>query len=189
MNGRSDRAAEFVNDAVRCNRGANENDLHKKVKQNHNICVDAVILEDIKQVMSSPYGGHAYTDGGQRWRGGSRGRGRRSSDFHAQQFASPYQSGWNTPNDGSGQRRSYGRGSPASHFQANQGAWKNNGRSSYGSPRGTPDSYKNKNQYRQQEVDIRDYVIPAMTGNPWKKLEEQWKSERTSAGIDTTASS
>ncbi|KHJ92342.1 hypothetical protein OESDEN_07770 [Oesophagostomum dentatum] len=102
-------------------------------------------------MMPSPYRGRGYRGGGQQWRGGAYSGGRRSSDFYEQQFASPYQDNRNSPADRNSQRRSYGRGSPSAQFQGNQGGWQNNGRSSYGSARGTPgSSYKKRNQYGQQ---------------------------------------
>ncbi|CAJ0598811.1 unnamed protein product [Cylicocyclus nassatus] len=133
-------------------------------------------------MMPSPYRGR---NSGQ-WRGGgAQARGRRSNDFQSP-FASPYQNTWGSPADGSAQRRPYGRGSPSPRYQSNQGGYQNSGRSSYGGFRGTPgSSYKNRNQNGQKEVDIRAYVIPAMTQNPWKDLEEQWKSEKA-AGVDNT---
>ncbi|KAK6743301.1 hypothetical protein RB195_010515 [Necator americanus] len=123
-----------------------------------------------------------YTDGEQR----NNVKGRRSNGY-GQQFASPYQNCYGSPNDSSF-RRSSGGGSPAAYFRASQGIWQSNRRPSFGNARGTPSSYKNKSQYTQQEVDIRDYVIPAMTGNPWKDLEEQWMNKRTSTGIHMRAS-
>ncbi|ETN73745.1 hypothetical protein NECAME_13465 [Necator americanus] len=86
-----------------------------------------------------------YTDGEQR----NNVKGRRSNGY-GQQFASPYQNCYGSPND-SGFRRSSGGGSPAAYFRASQGMWQSNRRPSFGNARGTPrSSYKNKSQYTQQ---------------------------------------
>ncbi|KAK6028708.1 hypothetical protein OSTOST_05206 [Ostertagia ostertagi] len=103
------------------------------------------------------------------WRGGQSWRG--SSTNERQQYPSPYQDVRSNPNGWSDPRYSFNRGNQQSNRRFN--------RQSFGTPRGhAPGSY-NKRPFGQQtqEVDIRAYVIPAMTGNPWKHLEEQRRTE------------
>ncbi|KAK5967964.1 hypothetical protein GCK32_002843 [Trichostrongylus colubriformis] len=124
-------------------------------------------------MLPSPNRGRNY---GQRtpWRGGQKWRGPNTNE--RQQYASPYQDIRSNPNGWSDPRYSFGRGA-----QQQSNRWHN--RQSYGTPRGHASGSYNKRQFEQrtQEVDIRAYVIPAMTANPWKHLEEQRNTKDTSA--------
>lgn len=113
--------------------------------------------------------------------------GRNSSGSSEQLFASPYQDVRSNPYGWSEPRPSFNRGCQQQHHQANR--WQN--RRSCGTPQGHSRGSYNKRPFdaRQQEVDIRAYVIPAMTGNPWKHLEEQWNAEHNSVISTKSATS
>ncbi|VDO22606.1 hypothetical protein V3C99_002492 [Haemonchus contortus] len=113
------------------------------------------------------FGQKPYRGGGANWRG--------SNTSERQQYPSPYQDVRSNPNGWSDPRYSFGRGN---QHQSNR--WQ--GRQSYGTPRTHASGSYNKKQFEQRkEADIRAYVIPAMTGNPWKHLEEQRSAEGSSA--------
>ncbi|KJH46798.1 hypothetical protein DICVIV_07124 [Dictyocaulus viviparus] len=99
-----------------------------------------------------------------------------------QQFSNPYQDCQNNPKEWFAPRHPYVPGAQRTQYQTSRG-WQHSG-SPHTTPRGQSGSFCNKDdhfQQKQQDVDIRNYVIPAMTGNPWKHLEEEWNTDNSSA--------
>ncbi|KAJ1370103.1 hypothetical protein KIN20_031756 [Parelaphostrongylus tenuis] len=127
---------------------------------------------------------------GSQWSRGEKSRGTHASHHRTgiprqQQFSNPYQDCRNNPNEWSTPRQPFNHGARGTHYQTNRG-WQNSGRP-HSATHGQAAGFCNKNNQshaQQQDVDIRNYVIPAMTDNPWKHLEEQWNTEHSSATIE-----
>ncbi|VDN30369.1 unnamed protein product [Gongylonema pulchrum] len=65
----------------------------------------------------------------------------------------------------------HGSSSPRFHTTPGSSSSSSSRRSSYGA---TPRSAQSK------KFDVNDYVIPAMTSNPWEKLEEEYYANKSS---------
>ncbi|WKX99746.1 hypothetical protein Q1695_014539 [Nippostrongylus brasiliensis] len=129
-------------------------------------------------------GGSPWRGGGQRWRGMN------ASGSGDQMFSSPYQDVRSNPYGWSEPRHPFPRGGGGGGYRQQSDRWQN--RRSCGTPRGHPGtSYNNRTfapRTQSDEVDIRAYVIPAMTDNPWKHLEKQLNTDSSSAVNSTDTS-